>query len=384
MLERDAGRRASRLRAAAGTALRQRRSPTRERMRVLVVKPGGRLAWKSVAVPPPPGPWGAVVRPLAVATCDMDRPLILGATPFPVPLALGHECVAEVLAVGSEVATIEPGRRVVVPFQISCGNCAACEVGRTGNCLAVPPLSMYGFGVVGGHWGGALAEQLAVPFADAMLVALPDEVDPAAAASVADNVSDGYRHIGPHLPELLKRDPGARVLVIGAVTRRHLFTPSVSLYAGLVARALGAREVALVDARAAVRRRAQALGLAAATPEQARQQAPAPLVADISASPAGLRLAIALTAPDGLCSSAGSLHATARLPVGLMFGRNVTVTIARAHSRAVIPDVLELMGAGRLAPERVTTAVADFADAHTALTDHVRGASVKTVITAAP
>ena len=82
----------------------------------------------------------------------------LGATPFLTPLHFGHECVAEVLSVGSEVTECRPGQRVVVPFQISCGACAACSAGRTGNCHTVPPISMYGFGVAGGHWGGAVAE----------------------------------------------------------------------------------------------------------------------------------------------------------------------------------------------------------------------------------
>ena len=61
---------------------------------------------------------------------------------------------------------------------------------------------MYGFGIAGGLWGGVIADQLAVPFADAMLVPLPDGIDVVAAASVADNVSDGYRHVAPHLPAL--------------------------------------------------------------------------------------------------------------------------------------------------------------------------------------
>jgi alcohol dehydrogenase len=108
--------------------------------------------------------------PLPVATCDLDRPLALGATPFPLPLRFGHECVAEVLSVGDQVARLRPGQRVVVPFQISCGSCSPCQAGHTGNCASVPPISMYGFGVAGGHWGGALSDQLAVPYADAMLV----------------------------------------------------------------------------------------------------------------------------------------------------------------------------------------------------------------------
>ena len=50
--------------------------------------------------------------------------------------------------------------------------------------------------------GRVIADQLAVPFADAMLVPLPDGIDVVAVASVADNVSDGYRHVAPHLPAL--------------------------------------------------------------------------------------------------------------------------------------------------------------------------------------
>src|SRR3954470_14289052 len=371
MLERQARLRAERALAAG----RRRLRPSTRRMRALVLRPGGRLAWRSVPAPPPPGPLGALVRPLAVATCDMDRPIGLGATPFPTPLAFGHECVAEVLSVGAEVAEIRPGQRVVVPFQISCGACAACRAGHTANCLAVPPVSMYGFGLAGGHWGGAVADELAVPFADAMLVALPDGIDPVAAASVADNVVDAYRHIGPHAP-------AERVVIVGAATRRHLFTASVSLYTGLIARALGAREVTLVDAREPVRSQARALGLEALAPREARDLAAAPLVADVSATPAGLDLALRLTAPDGLCTSSGSLHTKARIPAALMFGRNATLMLGRTHARTHIPQVLDLMARGDLRPERVTTLVAPLDDAPAALAEHMHGASTKTIVAA--
>lgn len=381
-LERDAGIRGKRLADAAGDALRQRRRPTRPKMRSLLVSPGGRLRWHAAPAPPAPGPLGAVVHPIAVATCDMDRPIGLGATPFPLPLHFGHECVADVLSVGSDVENVAPGDRVVVPFQINCGACDACRGGRTGNCTGVPPISMYGFGLAGGHWGGAFADELAVPFADGMLVPLPAGIDPAAAASVADNVSDGYRHVGPYLPALIEEGRGEEVLIVGGMSRRHPFTASVQLYAGLVAKALGAERVTVVDERAGPRAEAAKLGLTAIRPSDVPKGVPtAALVVDASAHPKGTRLAIDRTAADGICSSAGGLHKVAKLPFSTMYGRNVTLHVKRAHARALIPDVLDLMKEERLRPELVTTLQAPMDDAVEALGDHLAGRSTKTILT---
>jgi alcohol dehydrogenase len=381
-LERDAGQRLRRVAMAAGDRVRQRVRPSRPLMRTLTVSPGLRLAWRDVPVPPPPGRLGAIVHPVAVATCDLDRALALGATPFALPVGLGHECVAEVLEVGERVTDVRPGQLVVVPFQINCGACPPCRGGRTGNCTAVPPLSMYGFGLGGGHWGGALSDQLLVPFADAMLVPLPGDLEPAAAASVCDNVSDGFCHIAPHLPGLLERDPDTEVLIIAAVTRGSMFSPSVALYAGLAARALGARHVHLVDERRSVRDHAERLSLHAMRPEELRGQAPVPLVVDSSAHPRGLRAALSHTAPDGICTSAGGVYGTARIPAGLLYSRNATYHVGRTHSRAMIPQVLDLMTSGRFHPEAVTTTVAPLDDAPRALRQHYLTDSTKTILTA--
>jgi alcohol dehydrogenase len=351
-------------------------------MRSLVLAPGGRLSWREVPAPAAPGPDGAVVHPLAVATCDLDRPLALGRTPFPLPLRFGHECVAEVISVGERVRTVTTGQRVVVPFQISCGACPVCRQGRTGNCAGVPPISMYGFGVGGGHWGGALSDLLAVPYADAMLVPLPEGIDPVAAASVADNVCDGFRHVTPYLPHVLERDPQSEVLIVAGVSRRPIFSPSVPLYAGLVALALGARTVLFADSRPVIRDHADRLGLVPLQPSEVRARPPAPLVVDASAHPRGLWLALSKTAPDGVCSSAGTLHSVSRIPSGVMYGRNVTFHISRTHVRMLIPSVLDLMGEGRIRPELVTTAVASFEDAPVALREHTRSEQVKTILVA--
>jgi alcohol dehydrogenase len=379
--ERDGGERL-RLLAVAAARRATRRVASRPSMRSLVALPGARFRWRDVPAPPPPGPLAATVRPLAIATCDMDRPLVLGATPLALPLQLGHECVAEVVQVGELVSGVRPGDRVVVPYQINCGKCVPCRSGRTGSCAGVPPLSMYGFGIAGGPWGGALADLVGVPYADAMLVPLPAGVDPAAAASVCDNVADGYKHVGPHLPGLLAADPDTEVLVVGGVERHPIFSASVPLYTCLAARALGARNVHLVDSRPGVRAHAERLGVATLRPGEAKRRRPAPLVADVSASPAGLALALSRTGPDGICSSIGGLHRTARVPMLLSYVRNLTFHTGRTPSRRLIPPVLELLASGRLRPETVTTRVARLDDAPAALTEHLAEGAVKTIFVA--
>jgi alcohol dehydrogenase len=219
-----------------------------------------------------------------------------------------------------------------------------------------------------------------VPYADAMLVALPDGIDPVAAASVADNVCDAYRHIAPHLPALLETDPDAEVLIIAATRPRAVFSASAPLYVGLIARALGARNVYLADARPAVRAHAERLGVRALHPRELRRRAPAPLVVDITVDK--LHLSLSNTAADGICTSAGGLHRSARIPILQMYVRNATLHIGRTHVRHLIPKVLELMLDGRLHPENVTTTVASLDDAPVVLREHFLGGGVKTVLTA--
>jgi alcohol dehydrogenase len=238
---------------------------------------------------------------------------------------------------------------------------------------------MYGFGLAGGHWGGAFSDRLAVPYADAMLVALPDGVEAAAASGLADNVCDAYRHVAPHLPALLARDADAEVLIVSTADRGSLFSGSVPLYTGLVARALGARRVTLADARPHIRAEAERLGIEALDPRALAKRPPAPLVIDMTFDALGR--ALACTAPDGVCSSSGTLHRSARIPTLLMYGRNATLHLGRTHARTLIPRVLELLTDAQLRPLDVSTRVAPLDQAPTVLAEHFRGGVIKTILT---
>ena len=122
-------------------------------MRQLTLEAPGRLAWHDVPEPDLEDDGQALVRPLAVATCDLDGPMVAGQTLFPPPIAIGHECVAEVVAAGRAVRSVAVGDQVVVPFQLACGTCERCRRGLTSDCARMPRLSMFGFGAAGGDYG---------------------------------------------------------------------------------------------------------------------------------------------------------------------------------------------------------------------------------------
>ena len=317
-------------------------------MRQLTKVGKGRVEWREVAEPELGGPGEALVRPLAVALCDLDHLMVQGEAPIPGEIALGHEQVGEIVAVGDDVADHRVGDLVVVPFQISCGACDFCRRGRTGDCAAVPPQSMYGFGMVGGDWGGALSDLVRVPFADAMLVPLPAGLEPVSLASAGDNVVDGWRTVfGP-----LSRRPQAPVLVVGGLAR------SVGLYAVDAALALGAESVTYVDFDPA------RLAVAADLGAQAVEGTSAGAARTVPGDRGRERLS---RGPGERDRSDGAGWRSTRvgilyepetpLPLLAMYVNGIQLNVGRAMARVDLPAVLEHAAAGRLRPERITSRV---------------------------
>jgi alcohol dehydrogenase len=316
------------------------------------------LQWRDVAAPALASDAAALVRPLAVATCDLDALIVRGRSPFPAPFPIGHECVAEVVEVGDAVSSVAPGALVSVPFQISCGACDACRQGRSSNCTEVDFMATYGFGPAVDRWGGFLSDLVCVPFAEHMLVALPDGLEPAAAASASDNISDGWRAVAPGLTA----HPGAPVLVVGG-----LGPGSIGLYAAAIAVALGSESVLYVDADASRRATAEATG-AQTLAESPRRVGPYPITVDSSGDPDGLALALRSTSPDGTCTSTAIYFGDQpQLPLLEMYTKGITFTTGRANAREAMPHVLELAASGALRPELVTTRTVGWADAADAL-----------------
>ena len=318
------------------------------------------LQWREAPVPRLTSDRGALVRPLAVATCDLDALIVEGGSPFPPPFPVGHECVAEIVELGDEVDGLRAGQLVSVPFQISCGECAACLGGRSSNCSGVPFMSTYGFGPAVAEWGGFLSDLVAVPYASHMLVPLPDGLEPARVASASDNISDAWRAVAPPL----EREPGAPVLVVGGAA-----AGSIGLYAAGIARALGSEWVLYVDPDESRRAAAEALGAQTmASPPQ--RLGPFPVTVDASADPELLKLALRSTAPDGICTSTAIYFVEPpALPLLEMYTKGITFKTGRANAREAMPHVLELAASGALRPERVTSRVVPWREAPEALAE---------------
>ncbi len=327
-------------------------------MQQLMCTGPGTVTWQEIDEPRLRTGIDAIVRPLAVARCDIDLFLASGFFPAAAPFALGHECVAEIVEVGANVKGLRAGQRAVVAFQLSCGACGSCSDGHTGNCDQYPALSDYGMQPLSGvEYGGMLTDLVHVPYAEAMLEPVPDGLDSAALGSLSDNVLDGYRAVAPHLKTL----PGSEVLIVC-----HGLS-SVPLYAAQAAIALGASRVDYASNSREALEAAEKLGARPVLTEFGKRQGRYPIVVDAGLTTEGLHYALASTRPEGICHSV-SFYAggPVPMPLGKLYTLGIRFFIGRAHAAALLPEVMPLVASGRLRPQDVTSRTVPWEDAPTA------------------
>jgi alcohol dehydrogenase len=364
-------------------------------VRELQFKRSGQLVWHERDAPTLQDPGDAIVRPFLAGRCDGDtvpihQPVsramqagialgaidpvvgcICGPVPFKGPFAIGHECVAEVVEVGEGVEQVHVGQKVVVPWAVSCGSCPRCLRGLTSKCATTShsTLAAFGFGPASGSWGGMIADEIRVPFADHMLVPIPAGVPAVRVAAASDNLADAWRSV---VPPLAERE-GASVLILGGGAK------SIGLYAAGLAVAHGAVVVDYHDDDPERRRIAESFGaqarsLASARPGRRGQRATSrsrgyDIVVEATSRASGLRHAIRAVAPGGVCTAVGYYLASGtRVPLMHMYATDATLRLGVSHARAILPALLDFVHRTGFPAERVTTLTADWEDAPAAYT----------------
>lgn len=126
----------------------------------------------------------AVVRITSSGLCGSDLHLYEVLTPFMTPGdILGHEPMGIVEETGPAVRNLKAGDRVVVPFQIACGNCWMCSRGLPTQCETTQVTEygmgaqLFGYTKLYGAVPGAQAEYLRVPQAQFGPVKVPHGPD---------------------------------------------------------------------------------------------------------------------------------------------------------------------------------------------------------------
>ena len=126
-------------------------------------------------------PNDAIIKVTSTNICGSDLHLYetMGAFMSPGDV-LGHEAMGIVLEVGRDITQIRPGDRVVVPFQIACGQCWMCERFLYTQCETTQVrgegsgAALFGYTKLYGQVPGGQAEYLRVPEAQFTHILVPE------------------------------------------------------------------------------------------------------------------------------------------------------------------------------------------------------------------
>jgi alcohol dehydrogenase len=159
--------------------------------------------------------------------CGTDARVYNGRIPAAPGTAIGHEFSGVVQEAGDGVSRFKVGDRVVSPFFVFCGGCFYCKKGLLSACER---RQVFGFGQL----GGAQAEYVRVPSADAVLEALPPSITDTQAAFLSDILPGTFAGL-----QLADLQAGDSVAVIGC--------GPTGLCTALLARTMGASRVYAID-----------------------------------------------------------------------------------------------------------------------------------------
>ncbi|BAQ09041.1 alcohol dehydrogenase [Bacillus sp. OxB-1] len=124
-----------------------------------------------------------IVRVTSTAICGSDLHIYLGGLPTHPGYVIGHEPMGIVEEVGPAVTKVKKGDRVVIPFNISCGQCFYCEHEMESQCdnsnrnPHIDTGGYFGFTERYGNYPGGQAEYLRVPYGNFTPFVIPESCE---------------------------------------------------------------------------------------------------------------------------------------------------------------------------------------------------------------
>ncbi|MET3699564.1 S-(hydroxymethyl)glutathione dehydrogenase/alcohol dehydrogenase [Bacillus oleivorans] len=140
-----------------------------------------------------------LIKVTSSAICGSDLHLIHAMVPnMPTDFIIGHEPMGTVEEVGPEVTNLKKGDRVIIPFNISCGQCWYCQHDLTSQCDNSNPHgemgAYFGYSETTGGYAGGQAEYMRVPYGNFTPFKIPEDCEVAdeQLVLIADAASTAY------------------------------------------------------------------------------------------------------------------------------------------------------------------------------------------------
>jgi S-(hydroxymethyl)glutathione dehydrogenase/alcohol dehydrogenase len=140
-----------------------------------------------------------IVKITSSAICGSDLHLIHAMVPnMPTDYIIGHEPMGIVEEVGPEVTNLKKGDRVIIPFNVSCGQCWYCTHALTSQCDNSNPHGdmggYFGYSETAGGYAGGQAEYMRVPYGNFTPFKIPEnsEVNDEQLVLLGDAASTAY------------------------------------------------------------------------------------------------------------------------------------------------------------------------------------------------
>ena len=162
-----------------------------ETMRAAVFRGAGEIRLEERPIPDC-GPNDAIVRVRLTTICGTDVHIWRGEYPVAPGRIVGHEPVGVIAQLGDAVSGYELGDRVLVGAITPCGSCFYCQGHNESQCSGhEDDWEMIGGWRLGNSIDGVQAEFFRVPYAQANLAKIPDDVTDDQCVLLADIASTG-------------------------------------------------------------------------------------------------------------------------------------------------------------------------------------------------